>query len=284
MTKECIDSVFEKTTGLDFEVILVDNASTDESKSYFSQDKRIKYIYSGNNLGFGKANNLGVTHATGRYLLFLNSDTVLINNAIKILSDYMDSDEKCGICGGNLFDKDGLPTHSYYRSFHSFCRDVFKSFFCLIDSVRYGKNKFHNNTNAPLQVSYISGADLMIRRDIVEAMGAFDPAFFMYYEDSELCYRVMKGGYEVVSVPNAKIQHLCGKSDKNGIANIWRAESRDTYYRLTGRSVAYRRLNALYWKTVCRLVRFKYRHDNHIVNVYDKCIQFYNQLNFESPE
>lgn len=281
MTKECIDSVFNNTMGIDFEIILVDNASSDESKSVFTQDSRIRYIYSEENLGFGKANNLGVVHARGRNIFFLNSDTLLINNAVKIISDYLDRDSDCGICGGNLYDKEGLPTHSFYRYYQSFLRDVFRPLFNLSDSIRYGKNQFHNHSGQVLEVCQISGADLMLRKSIIDKIGCFDPAFFMYYEDSELCYRVLKNGYKIVSVPDAKIQHLCGKSDKKGIANIWRAESRDIYYNLTGKSLFYRKVDAMYWKTVCRMVKFKYRHDSQIVDVYNKCIHYYNQLLFK---
>lgn len=281
MTRECIDSVFKNTFGIDFEVILVDNASNDESKDVFTHDSRIKYIFSEENLGFGKANNLGVAHASGRNIFFLNSDTLLINNAVKILSDYLDSDVNCGICGGNLYDKGGMPTFSFYRYNHSLFRDMFKSLFNVCDFIRYGKNQFHNNTNHVLEVCQISGADLVLRKSIIDKIGCFDPAFFMYYEDSELCYRVSKNGYKVISVPNAKIQHLCGKSDKKGIANIWRAESRDIYYNLTGRSLFYRKVDAMYWKTVCRMVKFKYQHDSKIVDVYNKCIHYYNQLLFK---
>ena len=284
MTKECIDSVFQNTTGIDFEIILVDNASSDESKSVFTQDSRIRYIYSEENLGFGKANNLGVSFARGRNIFFLNSDTLLINNAVKIMSDYLDADSDCGICGGNLYDKEGLPTHSFYRYYHSFLRDVFRPLFNLSDSIRYGKNQFHNHSGQVLEVCQISGADLMLRKSIIDKIGCFDPAFFMYYEDSELCYRVSKNGYKVISVPNAKIQHLCGKSDKMGIANIWRAKSRDIYYKVTGRSVFYRKMDAMFLEFVCRIVRYKYRHDRHIVDVHDRCIQFYKRLNFNTSE
>ena len=82
VTAQCLDSIFRLTYGLSFEVILVDNASTDGSKEIFSQDKRIKYIYSDRNLGFGRANNLGFQTAAGEYIFLLNSDTILLNNAV----------------------------------------------------------------------------------------------------------------------------------------------------------------------------------------------------------
>ena len=115
----CIDSVFAHTSGLDFEMILVDNASTDGSRSRFEADARIRYVYSPENLGFGRANNLGLTYASGRNILFLNSDTLLRDNAIKILSDYLDAHPGVGAVGGNLVDGQGLPGQSFMRYYPS---------------------------------------------------------------------------------------------------------------------------------------------------------------------
>ena len=83
MTSDCLESIFEKTQDIKYEVILVDNASTDGSKEFFEKDSRIRYIYLKDNIGFGKANNAGYLHAKGKYVFLLNSDTILINNAVK---------------------------------------------------------------------------------------------------------------------------------------------------------------------------------------------------------
>lgn len=88
LTKNCIDSIYEKTKDIEFEVILVDNDSNDGSKELFERDKKIEFVEAGKNLGFGKANNLGLTRATGKYIFFLNSDTILVNNAVKIFFDF----------------------------------------------------------------------------------------------------------------------------------------------------------------------------------------------------
>ena len=278
MTSECIDSVYQHTTGIDFEVILVDNASTDGSKDFFYGDKRIKYIYSEENLGFGKANNLGVKYASGRNVFFLNSDTLLMNNAIKLLSDYLDEHANCGICGGNLFNKDGEATYSYYRNYPSLFRYIFSSFANRLDKWKYGVNAYHNHTGKDMEVCQISGADLMIKRKVIDELGCFNPVFFMYNEDTELCFRIVRNGHKVVSVPDAKIQHLCGKSDKMGGADIWRVESRDNYFRLTGKTVLYRRFYAFYSLNHYRLLKFKYRNNEQASNVICECIQLCNHI------
>lgn len=217
LTSQCINSIYEKTAGLDFETILVDNASSDGSKEYFQNDNRITYIYSKENLGFGRANNLGLTIAKGKNILFLNPDTLLINNAIKILSNYIDQNPKVGACGGNLYNEEMKPTLSYRRIFPGIIEELNNLFFHIPEKLWYYKTWSHNNTDTPLAVAYICGADLMIRKEILDEVGAFSPDFFMYYEETDLCFRISKANYKIISIPSAKIQHLEGKSFKSSI-------------------------------------------------------------------
>ena len=114
LTKQCIDSIFEHTSDVTFEVLLVDNASTDGSVELFEKDTRIRFLESGCNLGFGKANNLGAQNAEGKYLLLLNSDTILLNNAIKLFFDKMESvGQEVGCMGCLLQDAHRQYMHSY---------------------------------------------------------------------------------------------------------------------------------------------------------------------------
>ena len=116
LTINTIKSVIDKTENVDYEIIVVDNDSKDgsveELKKTF-QDK-ITIIEPKENLGFGRANNLGIKYAKGEYVFLLNPDTELINNAIKIFYDYMEQNKQVGICGGNLYDKNNNPEASYF--------------------------------------------------------------------------------------------------------------------------------------------------------------------------
>ena len=115
LTLQCLRSVYEKTAGISFEVIVVDNASSDDSvKQVRIEFPQVILIESPENLGFGRANNLGFENSTGDYIFLLNSDTLLINNAIEILWRFLNQNFDIAIVGGQLFEEDGVTiTHSY---------------------------------------------------------------------------------------------------------------------------------------------------------------------------
>lgn len=213
LTLQCLRSVYEKTKDLEFETIVVDNASADDSvESIKKQFPQVRVVESRENLGFGRANNLGLTIATGRNILFLNSDTELVNNAVRILSEYLDAHADVAVCGGNLYSKEMLPTHSFLRSFPSIKYELNQLFVRIPFLLFYGKNREFNYSGAPICVKYITGADLMIKKKVLDEVGGFDPDFFMYYEETELCFRANKAGYKIISVPDACIVHLGGAS------------------------------------------------------------------------
>ena len=236
LTKAAIESVFEKTDDIVYELILVDNNSPDGSglllKDYFGE--KIVYVQSDENIGFGRANNLGIKQAKGRNIFLLNSDTILLNNAVKILSDYLDANPKVGICGGNLYDENGCFTNSFGRYLPSILMELNNLFGGLIFKIFYGKNAYTNRTIKPLRVACISGADMMLRASILNIVGGFDPDFFMYYEETELTYRIKKLGFSIYSVPRAQIIHLESRSfsDNYKKAKMY-LDSHKLYYKKT---------------------------------------------------
>lgn len=219
MTKECIDSVIQMTLGLKYEIILVDNNSQDGSRDFFSCDSRIKYIYSDKNLGFGKANNLGAKHSSGKYLFLLNSDTLLKNNAIKIFYDYMEnSDKQIASCGCMLVDKDNNYIHSYGDR-HTFANSLYEwLIFPITHKLRLetGLKKYFNPNavDFPIEVGFVTGADVFLRREVYENYGLFDPDFFMYYEDAEMARRWQKAGFKNIVIKGPSIIHLVGASNQ----------------------------------------------------------------------
>lgn len=208
LTAACIDSIFQYTKDVEFEVILVDNASTDGSKEFFRLDSRIIFVESETNLGFGRANNLGYKYSSGDYIFLLNSDTYLLNNAIKEFHEKMLELPLSVACiGANLIGEDGLPVHSYgdFIKFNYSWKSVLESM--------SRKHALYSPCMNNMKVPYVTGADLFIRKSVIQECGFFDPLFFMYYEDNDLQRTYAKAGYEARIVEGPAIVHLEGQSN-----------------------------------------------------------------------
>jgi len=213
MLMNSIRSVKEQTKGVSYEIIVVDNNSEDNFLLTIEAEyPEVVCIQAKENLGFGRANNLGIEIAKGECIFFLNPDTLLINNAIAILYRYLQSSDSIGACGGNLYDENNQPTYSFYRRFPSISQTLMSVFKVSEVYFKAPTSKFFNYTSKPLKVSAIVGADLMAKRSVLDRTGTFDPAFFLYAEETELCYRIAKEGFKIMAVPDAKIMHLESKS------------------------------------------------------------------------
>ena len=205
---DCIESIYAHVKDVNFEIIVVDNHSEDGSTETITHSyTQVHVIPLKENIGFGKANNVGVKRACGKYVFFLNSDTILLNDAVSILADYLDTHDSVGLCGGQLYGRNGELCSSYFKypNWSYFLSLIFKgNVFCpQLPIFPEGEIPF-----------YIAGADIMLRKSFIDKYGAFDPDFFMYYEDTELSYRVQKNGFGVHFVPRAKIIHLQDMSPK----------------------------------------------------------------------
>lgn len=235
LTVNAIKSIIEQTQGIEFEVIVVDNASQDYCKDKLIgifHDK-VKVLELPQNIGFGRANNEGVKIAQGRNIFFLNPDTILLNNAIQILSKYLDEHTFVGACGGNLYNEQLCPTHSLIRLFPSVLYELNILLGGLPLKLRYGKNYQFNHTIKPIEVAYVLGADLMVKHDIIKQIGGFDERFFMFFEETDLCFRIRKNNWKIMAISAAQIQHLESKSFADTIN-----ERRITYFE-TGRETFY---------------------------------------------
>lgn len=228
LTKDALDSIFRETKGIDYEVILIDNASPDGSGDRLSAfyGNKIVYLQSGGNLGTSKAFNIALKHASGKYVLWLNTDILLKENFIKKLFDYMESDPNCGICGGNLLDYRGKPMNSCRMEFeslksikrdHSILFNLFKKFAF--------RRSDYNYSSYPQRVAWVCGADMMVRKEVFDRIGGLDEVIFMYAEEEEFQYRMTQlTGYTVMSVPWAHMYHLEGgsvKKKKRGYNDAW---------------------------------------------------------------
>ena len=244
LVADCVRSVTAHTRGVDYEIIIVDNHSCDDIAVCVEQLRseerlgdRLSLIQLTDNIGFGKANNKGVATARGRNILFLNPDTLLLNDAVSILSEYLDTHDSVGGVGGNLYDELMRPALSLRRIYPGIRWELSDMTLHTVERLIFRGSWCFNKTGRPLPVAYCSGADLMVRRSVIDSVGCFAPEFFMYYEETDLCRRIRRGGYGVVSVPQARIQHLEGKSfrrDKEPISRrglLLAEQGRRVYYR-----------------------------------------------------
>lgn len=212
LTINSIKSILEKTKEIEYEIIVVDNNSQDDSiETIEHKFSKIKIIKNLTNAGFGTANNIAIKQARGKYILCLNTDTLLINNAIKEMFDFMEANQCVGVCGGNLYDIDMKPTMSY-SNFPNFwnCLSIswlLKKIFPILRN--------HKEIKIIKEVDFITGADIFFRKSVLDEVGLFDEQFFMYSEEVDLCKRIKNAGYNIKIIPNAKIIHLEGKSNKN---------------------------------------------------------------------
>lgn len=248
LTSQCINSIFEQTEGVSFEIIVVDNNSTDGSQELLSQDNRIVFIEAGENLGFGKANNLGIKKSLGRYLFFLNSDTILLNNALLYFLHFYESFEgKIGGVGCLLENDKGACIHSF-ANFPS-VQSILRGFFVAFVSKYFNKEieiiQEKKNTNKYFFIDYVTGADLFVDRNIVEQYGAFDPDFFMYYEETEMQKRWNVNGYKSVIIKEPRIIHLegCSVGKQNKMFNerkfFMTLKSQKMYFKKTHSFIGY---------------------------------------------
>lgn len=218
VTLNCINSIIKYTQGVSYEIILVDNHSTDGSYELFVNDERIKYIYNDSNVGFGQANNTGYQFAHGDFIFLLNSDTLLLNNAIKLFYDKMQSlPLEIGCIGTMLVDAKGNESLSYgkfptaYSSFyHLALCEIFK-----FDIQYYRYFNYKEKTVDWFEVEYVTGADLFIRRNVIEKYGLFDPNYFLYYEETDMQRKYFLHGIKSAIIQGPQIAHLEGGSSKN---------------------------------------------------------------------
>ncbi|WGZ91577.1 MAG: glycosyltransferase family 2 protein [Candidatus Thiocaldithrix dubininis] len=210
-------SVYQETLETSFEVIVVDNASTDDSVAVLRQQfPQIKLIESKQNLGFAGGVRLGVAQASGHYLLLLNPDTVILDNAIDKLVKFAQQYPNNGIWGGVTLNND-LSLNSQ----HAWEKPTFKNllFSALGLSKTFNKSAFFNSANYGdwardfiKEVDILSGCFFLTTRQLWDQLGGLDASFFMYAEEADYCLKATALGYQPIVTPDARIIHHGGVS------------------------------------------------------------------------
>ncbi len=220
-TLRCVEKVLARTSeDLDYEVLVVDNASKNGdfenlelSLTNLASDK-VTLLRSRINTGFGGGNMHGVQNARGKYYLFLNNDTILINDAVTICLDFLGNNPEVAVCGAQIYNENDKKEVSFDH-FTSFWREVFGKQF--VEGL-FSKPNRRKSYSQPICVDYVNGSFMLFRADDFNEVGGFDTNIFLYFEESDICHRLKKMGKKTYFVPSASYLHHHGKSiGKSGI-------------------------------------------------------------------
>lgn len=217
--RQLLQSVYSSITDFSYEIIVVDNASTDGSVDFIRIEfPDLKLIANKQNYGFSKANNIGIAESRGEYLLLLNPDTILQEDTLQVCINYMDQDQKTGALGCRMIDGSGHYLPESKRGFPSPRVALFKSLglSSLFPHSGYFNQYYlgHLSEFEVNEVDVLTGAFMLIRRDALDKCGLLDEDFFMYGEDIDLSYRIKKQGYKIIYCPLTTIIHFKGESTK----------------------------------------------------------------------
>lgn len=216
LLKNCLRSLFEHESGVSLEIIVVDNGSTDGSLSMVrSEFPFVKLVVNDENLGFASANNQAFEVASGRYLLLLNNDTVVLPGALDTMVEFMDGHPEAGMLGCKLRNPDGSLQASC-RTFPTLATMLFRSIY--LDKL-FPQNRWSGASQMSYwdygnvrEVDVIIGCCMLVRREVLEDVGPMDEKFFMCSEDTDWCYRAKHREWKIYFTPEAEIIHLGGQS------------------------------------------------------------------------
>lgn len=245
LLRECLTTLAREAGGVTYEAIVVDNDSRDGSADMVAAEfPDAVLIRAGGNLGFAAANNRGFAVARGRYVVLLNSDAFLTPGALPLSVRKMDADPRIGIGGARLVGRDGSWQPSA-RMFPSLLND----FLTLSGlAARKPRSRFFGrfdrtwaSAGEPASVDWVPGAFSIVRREVLDRVGFFDEAFFLYYEEVDLCRRTKAAGWTVWYWPDVVVVHLGGESSKTlkrlsmsssgSQLTLWRMRAGLLYYR-----------------------------------------------------
>lgn len=221
IVKECLDSIFKNTKNVDFEIIIVDNNSSDNTVSIIEKDlKNVRLIKNNRNIGFGVAHNMAIKLGKGKYHLVLNPDIIFTENTIEKLINFMEENSDVGLISPKIVFPDGaiqylckrLPClfDLCVRRFTSgFIQNLFKNRIDYFEMRETGYNKI-------MDVPYLSGSVMLFRRSILEKIGGFDENFYMYFEDADITRRISKIS-RTVFYPYTSVIHLWERGSHKNI-------------------------------------------------------------------
>lgn len=225
MTIDALDTLFASETTFNTEVVIIDNASSDDSVSLIKQHyPDITLIENQKNVGFGRANNQALDVIKGDYVLLLNTDAFVAKDTLQKTVDYMENNPKCGLLGVRLIGRDGdlQPSCRFFPTpFNIFAQRLGLNRLFPNISVVDNVDTDHNVTQA---CDWVPGCYYLLRKEVVDTVGLFDPLYFLYSEEVDHCYAIKKAGWEVMYYADTNVVHIGGESAKSvgKISNVSR--------------------------------------------------------------
>jgi len=214
-TKKCISSILNQTSReVSYQIIVVDNASKKEDFENLSafvdtmSDDTVQLHRSRFNTGFGGGNMHGVQFANSKYYLFLNNDTLLIGNPIKVCFDFMEKQADAALCGPQIYNENKEKKVSFDH-FTSFAREVFGR---KTPEILFSKPNRKKEYSKPIPVDYVNGSFMFFREKDFNDIGGFDTNIFLYFEECDICYRLKRKNRKTYFIPNASYMHHQGVS------------------------------------------------------------------------
>ena len=222
LLEQCLTSVLSCAGATpSFEIIVVDNASADDSAAMVRERfPFVRLVANKVNVGFARGNNQAIPMCTGRYLLLLNPDTLVLPGALEALVRFMDENPSAGAAGARLLNPDGTLQTCCYRA-PSLTRELWR--LLHLDAIHpYGiYNMADWDVQTSREVDVVQGAALIIRHEIVNQMGLFDEDYFIYSEEVDLCHRLHRRGWRVCWVPESQVVHYGGQSTRQVAAAMF---------------------------------------------------------------
>ncbi|UCB51985.1 MAG: glycosyltransferase family 2 protein [Candidatus Zixiibacteriota bacterium] len=217
----CLQSLLRSTQAAEFEIIVIDNNSRDGSIHMLEKEyPQVTLIKNQENLGFAKACNQGIRIAEGKYVFILNPDTLIEDNTLANIIDFMESNPKVGIGGCHIYSRRGKPQSCFYKfptllSYFSRMLSLFR----ILPRSRLTQEFFweYPDDNIARPVDRVLGAAMVLRKEAVEQIGLFDERYFMYAEELDLCYRARQGGWEVYPIPDTEVIHYHQQSSLQNV-------------------------------------------------------------------
>ncbi len=203
----CLRSVFEGTHRISLEVYLVDNASTDGTAAAVEAEfPQVQVLRNEERQGFATNNNRVLRRGRGRYLMLLNDDTLVLPGAFDLMVQFMDGHPDAGAVGSSCLH----PDLSYQQSFSYFPSPWYEGWWTSVDWLYRVRKK---SPTGPKEVDCVSGACMMVRREVARQVGLLDTAFDpIYAEETDWLFRIKKGGWKVYTLPGARVIHYCGET------------------------------------------------------------------------